>query len=109
MKDTLTKVLAFVVWVLIVVFAGLFVLSLPSCTRTVYVDKDSEYFLLKNLSTTEFFDKEALVDHPIDEDAIFVDKKTDVLYYQWNYRCITPIMKADGTCLTYSEWKANRK
>lgn len=29
--------------------------------------------------------------------------------YKGDVRGITPIMKADGTCLTYSEWKKNRK
>ena len=40
--------------------------------------------------------------------CIYVDKNTDVLYMRENayYRAsMTPIMKADGTCLTYSEWR----
>lgn len=46
---------------------------------------------------------------------IWVDTNTDVLYYTFQSSTafgMTPIMKADGTCLTYTEWKAkndNRK
>lgn len=35
---------------------------------------------------------------------ILRDKYTDVLYVASDYR-LSPIMKADGTCLTYTEWK----
>ena len=40
--------------------------------------------------------------------CIYVDKNTDVLYVReatYHKASMTPIMKADGTCLTYSEWK----
>lgn len=40
--------------------------------------------------------------------CIYVDKNTDVLYVRetaCNRASMTPIMKADGTCLTYSEWR----
>lgn len=45
-----------------------------------------------------------------DEDCIYIDLNTNVLYYKYQtgYWCgITPVMKADGTCLTYDEWKSN--
>lgn len=44
-------------------------------------------------------------------DSIWWDLNTDVLYYHLdtNSGGIVPIMKADGTCLTYSEWKKNRE
>ena len=35
-------------------------------------------------------------------DTIYVDKNTDVLYI-YQYSGISPIMKADGTCLTLTE------
>ena len=38
--------------------------------------------------------------------AIYVDKNTDVLYVYWGSG-MSPIMKADGTCLTLTEWKVN--
>ena len=42
---------------------------------------------------------------------IWMDLNTEVLYYHRvaSTGGITPIMKADGTCLTYSEWKKSRK
>lgn len=39
-------------------------------------------------------------------EAIYVDKNTDVLYVSWG-SAMSPIMKADGTCLTLTEWKEN--
>ena len=39
-------------------------------------------------------------------EAIYLDKNTDVLYVSWG-SAISPIMKADGTCLTLTEWKEN--
>ena len=38
--------------------------------------------------------------------TIYVDKNTDVLYLYYS-GAISPIMKADGTCLTLTEWKEN--
>lgn len=38
--------------------------------------------------------------------SIYVDKNTDVLYVYFSSG-ISPIMKADGTCLTLTEWKVN--
>lgn len=45
---------------------------------------------------------------------ILRDVYTDVLYYKYvkataGGRAITPIMKADGSCLTYTEWKKRNK
>lgn len=39
--------------------------------------------------------------------AIYVDKNTDVLYVYFGSAMMSPIMKADGTCLTLTEWKEN--
>lgn len=38
--------------------------------------------------------------------SIYVDKNTDVLYVYFSSG-MSPIMKADGTCLTLTEWKVN--
>lgn len=38
--------------------------------------------------------------------TIYVDKNTDVLYFYYGSG-MSPIMKADGTCLTLTEWKEN--
>ena len=38
--------------------------------------------------------------------TIYVDKNTDVLYVYFG-SAMSPIMKADGTCLTLTEWKEN--
>ena len=38
--------------------------------------------------------------------TIYVDKNTDVLYLHYG-SAMSPIMKADGTCLTLTEWKEN--
>jgi len=43
---------------------------------------------------------------------VYVDLNSDVLYYydsRYSDRsAISPIMKADGTCLTFSEWKSKQ-
>lgn len=39
-------------------------------------------------------------------ETIYVDKNTDVLYLYYG-SAMSPIMKADGTCLTLTEWKEN--
>lgn len=46
---------------------------------------------------------------------VYLDMNTDVLYYyehnaalNMESKAITPIMKPDGTCLTYSEWKQSK-
>lgn len=52
----------------------------------------------------DFCNLDILVQTPTD--TIYVDKNTDVLYVYWG-SAISPIMKADGTCLTLTEWKMN--
>lgn len=39
--------------------------------------------------------------------TIYVDKNTDVLYLYYYGSAMSPIMKADGTCFTLTEWKEN--
>ena len=61
-----------------------------------YGSKATDYFNLKKIAYTE-------------GEVIYVDTYTDVLYYLYTPHidkgAMTPIMKADGTCLTYTEWK----
>ena len=77
--------------ILLIVTSTLFL----SCT-----DKNSEKY-----ATSDFIDLEWLVSDS--NKSICRDKYTDVLYMKGVHE-LTPIMKADGTCLTYTEWK-NRK
>ena len=44
------------------------------------------------------------------DSRIWMDKNTGVLYYVSGYGvAITAIMKPDGTCLTFDEWKEKVK
>lgn len=40
---------------------------------------------------------------------IAVDVHTDVLYWHSSAYNITPILKADGTCLTLTEWQERKR
>ena len=81
---------------------------LTSCTRTVYISEENGGI---KPSSDEFC---AMVEIDVDsryDTEIWWDRNTDVLYWAHHtgYRFgITPIMKADGTCLTYTEWKAKK-
>lgn len=59
------------------------------------------------LSLKYFCDFELLTPESMDtSNYVYVDKNTDVIYITDYARCyFSPIMKADGTCLTYTEWK----
>lgn len=88
----------------VIVLAALSALGLGSCTV-----KYSEIRSMENKQTIEakdFIDLEPLI-LSTKEFSIYVDRNTDVLYF--NVRGYTPIMKADGTCLTLTEWKERRK
>ena len=85
------------------------VLLISSCSRTVYVDFNGNQ--VENAvapSPSAFCDMKVVARKEFTE--ILVDLNTNVLYYTqhsgYQYG-ITPIMKADGTCLTYNEWKVN--
>ena len=97
---------------LIFILACIFCLT--ACTKTVYVDSETgnPAKIVNNKVQVESFVNFEIVA----EDASFTgsvyyilrDRNTDVLYYKYidGYKCgITPIMKPDGTCLTYKEWK----
>lgn len=79
-----------------------------SCTKTVYVDKETnEVIELKGNKGTDFINLQR-IDKDLDYPDVYVDTYTDVLYMYEYYR-MSPIMKADGTCLTYTEWKERNK
>lgn len=68
-------------------------------TFTLFLScSDKKY---ENYYPNDFIDFEVIVDKGR---YILRDKYTDVLYVEDVYR-LSPIMKADGTCLTYTEWK----
>ena len=123
MKDSTKKVISTIsittlVVALIVLFSGVLIgcNELIGCTKTVYVDVNTgtEVEASENVVKTEdFFNWETIIkDGSV---RIVRDKNTDVLYYyEINFaliadgRALTPIMEADGTPLTYTEWKAKR-
>lgn len=90
------------------------IFTLCSCKpRTVYVDPNGVIInenKVHGAEISDYFRKEPLIVTVTEE--IYVDKNTDVLYYVYNNVAnkygITPIMKPDGTCLTYTEWKSNK-
>ena len=90
------------------------IFALCSCSpRTVYVDPNGvviEKRQVHGAEVSDYFRKEVLILTATEE--IYVDRNTDVLYYAYNDVAmkfgITPIMKPDGTCLTYTEWKNNK-
>ena len=88
----------------VIALAALSALGLGSCTV-----KYGEIRSMENKQTIEvedFINLEPLI--ITSSSNIYVDKNTDVLYlYQYHILC--PIMKADGTCLTLTEWKESRK
>ena len=66
----------------------------------------------------EFTEYASFIDLEMLTDTIARDRQTDVLYvrethetYGASLKVITtfPIMEADGTCLTYTEWKNRRR
>jgi len=95
------------------VVAIMLICTLNSCTRTVYVSEETgKEVQVTRLKTSDFCYMVQLdVDSVGRFDEIWVDRNTDVLYwvhlsgYQFG---ITPIMKSDGTCLTYTEWKSKK-
>jgi hypothetical protein len=89
----------------IVALAALSALGLGSCAIKSYEIKSMEKATI--ISLNDFVDLELLVTGEFGN-YVYVDKNTDVLYLKQGYG-FSPIMKADGTCLTLTEWKENRK
>lgn len=89
-----------------------------SCTKTVYIDSQSGEDITDKIKTktSDFLSYEILTeDHNTfltgSPATIYRDKYTDVLYAAWgfgNAYTVTPIMKPDGSCLTYKEWQLRK-
>lgn len=89
-----------------------------SCTKTVYIDSQSREDITDKIETktSDFLNYEILAEaHNMflkgSPAMIYRDKYTDVLYAAWasgNAYTVTPIMKPDGSCLTYKEWKLRK-
>lgn len=92
-----------------------------SCTKTVYIDSQSGEDITgkvmnNKLLTSDFLRYEILCEFSSlsYKDApwrVYKDTYTDVLYAAWNYGnayTVTPIMKPDGSCLTYKEWQLRK-
>ena len=90
---------------IILILASLFFVS---CTRTVYVDgKTNQIIETRKHSGTNFINLKR-IDDDYDFPDIYVDTYTNVLYIFMNSK-MSAIMEADGTCLTYTEWKERNK
>ena len=93
----------------VIALAALSALGLGSCTVKSYEIKSMEK--ATTISLKDFINLELLVTDSSGVsvlDSVYVDRNTDVLYLKQGYG-FTPIMKADGTCLTLTEWKEGRK
>lgn len=88
----------------VIALAALLALGLGSCTV-----KYGEVRSMESKPTIEvedFINLEPLI--ATTSSSVYVDKNTDVLYLKQGYG-LSPIMKADGTCLTLAEWKESRR
>lgn len=70
-------------------------ISMSSCVKYQPVGSNTSY------STEDFINLRIITSE------VYVDTNTDVLYLS-SSSYMTPIMKADGTCLTLTEWKATK-
>ena len=85
-------------------------LLLTSCTKP-YVPTESSGQVIatavyKEFTTDSFCYLKVLASNF--SEVVYVDLHTGCLYIKKGYG-MSPIMKPDGTCLTYEEWKENRK
>lgn len=93
----------------IITLVALSALGLGSCTVKSYEVKSMEK--ATTISLRDFVDLELLITDSSGAsvlDSVYVDRNSDVLYVKQGYG-FSPIMKADGTCLTLAEWKEGRK
>lgn len=88
----------------IIALVALLTLLLSSCTIKYGEIRSMENKL--NIEVEDFINLMPLI--VTSSSDIYVDKNTDVLYLK-QYHILCPIMKADGTCLTLTEWKESRK
>ena len=82
---------------------------LTGCAKkVVYVDQNGEVVQNPYGSKIKDYVKFSILYSDCYE-QIIMDDYTGVLYYKYafaNSYGITPLMNADGTCLTYEEWKS---
>ena len=97
-----------------VFFSLIVAMMFIGCTTSTSVNK-----LHEKIIASSFMDLKLLfkADNPYSSEEnelgeyyvyFYVDRNTDVLYMRetsFKRASITPIMKADGSCLTYTEWK----
>ena len=88
----------------VVALAALSALGLGSCAIKCGEIRSME--INATIKVEDFINLEPLV--VTASGNIYVDKNSDVLYLR-EYHILSPIMKADGTCLTLTEWKEGRK
>lgn len=76
--------------------------ALFGCSRAVITQDEP----VKIVSSRDFFDLRPVARGVFFD--IYVEKNTGVLYALGNNGRFTPIMEADGTCLTFEKWKSKR-
>lgn len=78
-----------------------------SCTKVVYVDKDTNKIINQRNKSKSFINLRRVNDYS-SYPHIYVDTYTDVLYVSYRHK-MSAIMKVDGHCFTYTEWKERNK
>lgn len=97
-----------------IIFIVMFLLVLFSCSKkVVYTNANDKVVPSEHMQKANIDDycriRRVCRKTLGDLGEIWIDTNTGVLYYIYKSGYafgITPIMKADGTCLTYTEWKA---
>ncbi len=90
-----------------ILFAIIVTMVFTSCSKIV-ASKSYE----GDTYSRDFINLEMVTDRFLDDGGVYRDTFTDVLYYvstgdQSSF--VTPIAKADGSFLTYTEWKERQK
>ena len=97
------------IWMILVV---MLIFIFTSCGKPKYVDLNGNPISSENvvpITVNDFCNLKPIVRTGLR--CVYVDTLTDVLYYgevAGNSYGLMPIMKSNGTCLTFSEWKAQR-
>lgn len=94
------------IFIIVLVVSLLFILT-GCAKKVVYVDQNGEVIQNPYGSKIKDYVKFSIL-YSDSCEQIIMDDYTGVLYYKYAFsnRCgISPIMNADGTCLTYEEWK----
>jgi len=82
-------------------------LVLSSCDSSHFLRTNNPDKIVDDFSAVSSFCDMAVIAKDGDS-RIWMDKNTGVLYYRYVFGyngAITAIMKPDGTCLTFDEWK----